>query len=427
MSATIAVIQFPGSNCERETALALQRVGMTPVEFLWNQEEAILRRCDGFVIVGGFSYEDRARAGVIAAQDPVLAVLKAEVARGKPLIGICNGAQILVETGLVPGAERDALAMALAMNKRVKEGALWGTGYYNEWVYVTQGINSRANAFNGLLQSREVLRMPVAHGEGRYVMPASTLALLEQRGLIAFQYCDEQGVVHDEFPVNPNGSMRAIAGVCNRRGNVLALMPHPERSPAGDVIFASMGEYIRRGNYDKYSVVDDKPLVLDATTTSTSLAAYQPSSGAATLTVSLLITDNEAVSVTRALQQLGIAVTVSKQIHWEILGERSEALKEQLIRSGELLNTNKEVVSAPMIGAHTASVLVRQLDDMIGKTKQQLLSRHMGIAGIDAMRHGVLWHITPTNGVAKSDALAQVLETRILFNPFAQQGYYFHG
>src|SRR5579871_921788 len=130
----IAVVQFPGSNCERETSLAIQRAGMVPVDFLWNQAPSELETCQGFVIVGGFSYEDRGRAGVIAALDPIMSVLKTQSALGKPILGICNGAQILVESGLVPGVEDGLVSLALTENKRIQQGKVLGTGYYNEWV-----------------------------------------------------------------------------------------------------------------------------------------------------------------------------------------------------------------------------------------------------------------------------------------------------
>src|SRR5579872_7303913 len=100
---SIAIIQFPGSNCERETMLAVRRAGMTPVEFLWNESPLKLREMHGYIIVGGFSYEDRSRAGIIAALDPIMQELAAQSELGKPILGICNGAQVLVETGLVPG------------------------------------------------------------------------------------------------------------------------------------------------------------------------------------------------------------------------------------------------------------------------------------------------------------------------------------
>src|SRR5688572_427484 len=118
----IAVVQFPGSNCERETMLALTRAGMEPVEFLWNQEQEQLRSFAGYVLVGGFSYEDRSRSGIIAALDPVMQIIREESQQGKPVLGICNGAQILVEAGLVPGLANYKLGAALTNNKQISKG-----------------------------------------------------------------------------------------------------------------------------------------------------------------------------------------------------------------------------------------------------------------------------------------------------------------
>ena len=125
----IGIIQFPGSNTERETFMACTRAGMEPVEFLWNNDPVELSKLDGYIIVGGFSYEDRSRAGVIAALDPIMKQISIESEKNKPVLGICNGAQILVESGLVPGFKNNQIGIALTDNKRVKK--LLGAGITN--------------------------------------------------------------------------------------------------------------------------------------------------------------------------------------------------------------------------------------------------------------------------------------------------------
>ena len=134
MAINIGIIQFPGSNTERETIMACQRVGMNPVDFFWNEPATKLSDLNGYIIIGGFAYEDRSRAGVIAALDPIIKQIKVEAGKGKPVLGICNGAQILVESGLVPGFEGHRVGIALTDNKRVKSGHVVGVGYYNTWI-----------------------------------------------------------------------------------------------------------------------------------------------------------------------------------------------------------------------------------------------------------------------------------------------------
>lgn len=240
----IAIVQFPGSNCERETCLAVQRAGMTPVEYLWNEPSEKLTSCDGYILVGGFSYEDRSRAGIIAACDPILQVIKEQSEKRKPVLGICNGAQILVEAGMVPAFERYQLQIALTDNKRVQRGKVLGTGFYNAWVNIKTPIKVKKNAFTRFISHHAVLNIPIAHGEGRFIIPDDVLARIKEQGLIVFQYCTSKGFVLDEFPVNPNSSVENIAAICNSSGNVMAMMPHPERTSEGDTIFLSMRDYI---------------------------------------------------------------------------------------------------------------------------------------------------------------------------------------
>src|SRR5882724_9676494 len=172
----IAIVQFPGSNCERETMLAVKRAGMEPVEFLWNEPREKLCDMDGYIIVGGFSYEDRSRAGIIAALDPVMQEIVLQSEKGKPVLGICNGAQVLVETGLVPGLEHNKVGMVLTENKRIANGKILGTGYYNAWINMLLSGNYQRNAFARHSTAKAILHVPVAQGEGRFVMTEALLA-----------------------------------------------------------------------------------------------------------------------------------------------------------------------------------------------------------------------------------------------------------
>ena len=172
MIINIGVVQFPGSNTERETSLAIKRVRMNPVEILWNSNLDLIKECHGYVITGGFSYEDRSRAGVIASLEKIIDILKNESKKGKPIFGICNGAQILVESGLVPGALDNQTSVALADNKRIKSGEIVGTGYYNAWANLKLSVHQNSTAFTRHLSENEIINIPFAHAEGRFISPS---------------------------------------------------------------------------------------------------------------------------------------------------------------------------------------------------------------------------------------------------------------
>ena len=167
----IAIIQFPGSNTERETIMACNRVDMKSEEFLWNAPPSSLKNFSGYIIIGGFSYEDRSRAGIIAALDPIMSQIKKESSKGKPVLGICNGAQILVESGLVPGCKDNTPCVALTDNKRITNNRVVGVGYYNTWTNLKMSSNPNRSAFTRHLKTNHCIRVPFAHGEGRFLIP----------------------------------------------------------------------------------------------------------------------------------------------------------------------------------------------------------------------------------------------------------------
>ncbi|MBN1295161.1 phosphoribosylformylglycinamidine synthase I [bacterium] len=220
----VAVLQFPGTNCEYETAAVIRAAGMDPEVFRWNRPADSLDVFDGYVIPGGFSYQDRVRAGAIAAKKSICSALVDAAARGKPILGICNGAQVLVETGLVPGHVPEHVEMALAEN-RVDGKA----GYHCDWVYIRAETQPQ-HVFSRRFKRETVIPIPVAHAEGRFVTrDDAVLERIAAEGQIGFTYCMPDGRIVDTFPVNPNGAQLNIAGLYNVAGNVLALMPHPER------------------------------------------------------------------------------------------------------------------------------------------------------------------------------------------------------
>lgn len=409
----IAVIQFPGSNCEKETNQALKRVGLEPVNFLWNEPVKKLEKCHGFVIVGGFSYEDRSRAGVIAAMDPIMKVLAKQAKKGKPVLGICNGAQILLECGIVPGVKGGKVAMALTENKRVQDDKVVGTGFYNDWIHMRQHAAAHTCAFNQGLSQEEILRVPIAHAQGRFVMSSVLLKEIKEKGLIAFQYCNDAGEVVDEFPVNPNGSIANIAAVTNYAGNVMAMMPHPERTGAGDAIFSSMRDYIeekeevRKGELS-YQCDD--------------VALENYSNTDHQLFVDLVLTDNEALSVQVALQGQGINVNVKRYTHWQVQCERD--VLDKVKRSEELYNPKKEFLIEPDFSSNLSMrfLLVQQYEDFVGQQKFQLLANHFEIYGIKSIRKGVVWAIEVIDGDVQ-ETFDKVLATGLLYNSISQQAH----
>ncbi len=221
-----AVVIFPGSNCDVDCVHVVKEVLQQPVTTVWHQETD-LAGCDAVLLPGGFSYGDYLRTGAIARFSPIMQAVVRHADQGKPVLGICNGFQILLETGLLPGA------MLRNTNLQFRCHDLY------------LRVESNRTAFTNQCEAGQVLRVPIAHAEGNYYADGAALAELEDNGQVLFRYCDAQGQVTTE--ANPNGSLNNIAGIINKRGNVLGMMPHPERaaekmlgSEDGRLIFASM-------------------------------------------------------------------------------------------------------------------------------------------------------------------------------------------
>ena len=203
------VVVFPGSNCDQDCVYVLQDVLKQEVVPLWHQSTT-LQDCDCVVLPGGFSYGDYLRAGAIARFSPIMRAIGQFAKDGGLVVGICNGFQILLETGLLPGA--------MLRNRNLR--------------FVCRTVHLRVertdNPFTNRYRLGQVIRMPIAHGEGNYTIDPQGLRRLHAHRQLLFRYCDADGQVTDA--ANPNGSLDAIAGVCNEAGNVMGLMPHPERS-----------------------------------------------------------------------------------------------------------------------------------------------------------------------------------------------------
>ena len=415
MMAKIAIIQFPGSNTERETFMACERTGLTPVEFLWNEPVQELSKFHGYILVGGFSYEDRSRAGVIASLEPIIDKLKLESESGKPILGICNGAQILIESGMVPGLRNYQVGAALTDNKRIQNNQIVGVGYYNTWANLKMGVEPNRCAFTRHMKKDDWMNIPLAHGEGRFVLPKPLLKEMIDSQQTVYRYCDNDGNVIDEFPTNPNGSDYSLAGVCNPQGNIMAIMPHPERTPNGDAIFSSMLEYVNEGNPRTNHQLSSKKVPLE-------INDYKNNNNTEWI-IDMIINDNEASSVQNALTQKGYDVLLSRQTHWEIeIDENIDEILTKIDTTGELYNSNKEYLSEIKSNENTVSFLIRQKEDIHGRAKYESLTEKFGISEILNIKHGVIWNVIVNSGNFES-TINSILETNILFNTLSYECY----
>jgi phosphoribosylformylglycinamidine synthase len=226
------IIVFPGTWSDRDCYYALGDILKQDVDYIWHKETS-LSKYDCVILPGGFSYGDYLRPGAIARFSQVMTPLENFASQGKLVIGICNGFQILCESGLLPGA--------LLRNDHLE--------YRCQWTYLK--VENTSTAFTSQCQNGQVLKIPISHYEGRYYADNAMLAELEAEKRIIFRYSTSTGEINDA--ANPNGSLHNIAGIMNKNGNVLGMMPHPERacepllgSSDGNIIWESIIGYIRR-------------------------------------------------------------------------------------------------------------------------------------------------------------------------------------
>jgi len=220
-----SVVVFPGSNSDYDAFYAASRVIGEQAELIWHKDTD-LKGADVVILPGGFAHGDYLRTGAIARFSPIMSAVQAFAARGGPVLGICNGFQVLLEAGLLPGA--------MVRNDRIK--------FVSQMVPIR--VEQTDTPFTAACEPQQLLRMPIAHGEGNYYAPPDELAELEKNRQVIFRYADAAGGIGADS--NPNGSLNSIAGICNRERNVVGLMPHPERaselslgSADGRVVLAS--------------------------------------------------------------------------------------------------------------------------------------------------------------------------------------------
>ena len=231
----IGVLVFPGSNCDRDCHYAVEQIMGASAQFIWHKE-AVLPQVDAVLIPGGFSYGDYLRTGAIARFSPVMAAVTRFAEAGGLVLGICNGFQILLEAGLLPGAMlRNRSLSFICRDVRVR-------------------VENTATPFTGRCTPGQVLTLPIAHADGNYYTDPATLSSLKARSQVVFRYCTADGQVTPE--ANPNGSLDNIAGITNAAGNVLGLMPHPERcaeallgNEDGRLILLSVLDSLKSGRF----------------------------------------------------------------------------------------------------------------------------------------------------------------------------------
>ncbi len=328
----IAVVSFPGNNCEVESIRAIKKAGMEPVYFKWNDSKEKLDGVSGYLIPGGFSYEDRGRAGMVSARDPVMQFVSEEAGNGKVVIGICNGAQVLVESGLIPLDQ--GLKMSLAWNV-VDNKAV---GFLNKWVRITPTCKKDRCATSDW---EGVMQVPVAHGEGRFTTKdKDVIEELKQNDQIAFSYCDMEGNVSDEAPICPNGAMFGTAGICNQAGNVIALMPHPERSPEGGKYFESMRRWIENKSATETRTglpcgepVESRP----AEDNEIKIEIRNPNE--TEIFIDTIIVNNEERTVEQAARRV-VPELKLKQMKYLALGDKDP---KEVLSHLSLFNPNKEI------------------------------------------------------------------------------------
>jgi phosphoribosylformylglycinamidine synthase len=228
------VIIFPGTNCDYDTYWALKEQMGVAVDFLWHKDTD-LKQCDCVVLPGGFAHGDYMRTGAIARFSPIMTSVISFAQNGGLILGICNGFQIVMEAGLLPGA--------MLRNRRLK--------FICD--YVNLKVEEINTPFTNACQKGEVLKMPIAHNEGNYFVDSDSLKKLKKNGQIVLRYCSPEGELSDD--ANPNGALDAIAGISNEQGNVMGLMPHPERccevllgSHDGKKIFQSIINWVEKGS-----------------------------------------------------------------------------------------------------------------------------------------------------------------------------------
>ncbi len=415
-----AIIAFPGNNCETETARAAKRNGFNTQIFRWNQKRDLEEFSPQFIILpGGFSFEDRGRSGLLASKEPIFDYLREVAQKGTIILGICNGAQMVVESGLIPAE------IALAKNiRRDKDGHVLGTGFFNSWVNLKP--ENKNTVFTKYLK-KQILKVPVAHGEGRFVSrDAIVLQKLKKGDLVGFRYCDKNGEVSEKFPITPNGSVSAVASICNKEGTIMAMMPHPERffdSFDGDEIFQSIKKSIEQGDLVSRVVIRDFAILLQQ-----GVLPIRKKENTLWIEKKLIITDNENFSVQATAQNIcRKGIKLEKTIAFEVTSslknleitnnsEEKKGCRDLLINSGLLYNESKEFLVNDDFNKNKKSIYVSDFEDDEADYLAEALTNQLG--GKITVKIYKGWHF-PKNTDKKD--IEKIIQSRLFANPNSSQ------
>lgn len=414
----LAIIQFPGSTGLAEIQRLAKAAQLETEVVRWNQVD-ILPNYDGYILPGGFAFGDYGRAGVIEAHEPVIEVLKVANIAGKPIIGFGNGCQILLETGLLPGLPHEALGGALTDNVRIQGREILGIGFYHDTTSVQYVASAGRSAATLNLATGTVLSAPVADTAGRFMFDINLLLELEQHGQILFKYCTSEGVILNEFPTTPNDSVWGIAGLCNIRGNVVGIMPHPERFDTGEVLFESLREYLAQPLPEADYTIQWQP-------SANAIEAYAVPKESVNLFVTTPHLQEQSKVMTAMLQDHGFKVSVQCKLFWEVwhsvLPTELEQFTQQLVQTQTMVHTSVDTFTTSyVVPSGHVTVLTRVLNDYEGKLITQQLQQQFKLGNINNILQGVLWEIEFMDPkVNPTEQLTALLQSYLLYNPYAQ-------
>lgn len=397
----VAIIQFPGATGIRELKQALSRVGMEPVDIFWNDALYKLQKCVAFIVVGGETSQGSFHLSVIAAHSLMMKAVKKVAAEGKLVFGVGVGAQILLEAGLILEKSQQ---IALTENKRVYFDRIVGNGFCCAETYIRLHPKAKSPIFTLSISPTAIFRLPLMQTEGRFVMSEVLANFLQDEGLVVFQYCDVTGNVVDDFPVNPNASAKNIAAISNYAGNVLAIVPRPERSSQGDGIFSAMRDFIE----EKESL---RAGVMPAFSEKNTEKHINNSAGHELFFESLWL-DQETSLIQHWFQKQDLHVKIKRYFYWNIVC--SDGVLQKIERTQVLMGPQKSlpVEKNKIFKANQQALLVQPKDDVKGAQKKQLLTNHFEVDGIKSMQSGIVW-LFATQDVA---VIEKALSLNFIFN-----------